>query len=75
MTAFPHGLSRAAAEALFVLMEAERLGVRFKFGLEADYPKTLSPDALKSLERAIGANAAAITRILMLRIEALEAAQ
>ena len=74
MTAFDPSLARRAAEALFVLTEAERMGVRFKFGLEADYPSTLSRSCIDDLERAIGTNAPAITRILMLRIEAREAA-
>ena len=74
MTAFDPSLYRRAAEALFVLTEAERMGVRFQFGLTADYPKNLSRSCIDDLERAIGANAAAITRILMLRIEAREAA-
>jgi hypothetical protein len=58
---------RKCERAFFTLTEAERLGVRFHFSLEADYPPDLSADCVCDLERAIGADRVLIAKLIMER--------
>jgi hypothetical protein len=59
---------RNCERAFFTLTEAEHLGVRFHFSLEADYPPGLSADCVRDLERAITADRVLITRLIMKRV-------
>jgi hypothetical protein len=61
--AFIRSLERAA----FAINEAERLGVRFVFGLEAIYPANLPANCVQTLERAIGVDRVLISCILVER--------
>jgi hypothetical protein len=58
---------RNCERAFFTLTEAEHLGVRFHFSLEADYPPGLSADCVRDLERAIGADRVLIAKLIMER--------
>jgi hypothetical protein len=58
---------RRLERAWFTLREAEDLGVRFRFSLEADYPPGLPPSCVRDLQDAIGAHRVLITRMLMER--------
>jgi hypothetical protein len=59
--------ARVAESAWFVLKEAEALGVRLVFGLEANYPPSLPPDCRRALEDAIGRYRVFILRLLIER--------
>jgi hypothetical protein len=61
------GFLRDCESAAFVLREAEALGVRFQFGLEAEYPAELPATCVQDLERAIGRHRALILRLLLAR--------
>jgi hypothetical protein len=58
---------RRLERAWFTLREAEGLGVKFLFSLEAKYPPGLPAKCVRDLENAIGAQRVLITRMLLER--------